>query len=178
MVVLPKYKALALAHSHSWAGHLGLKKMKVRPLHEFHWPYCFTGVENLVKSCDVCHRTGKPNEKKKVSADNLLVTKLGNKCILMMLCPATKFPEAVALKQPASAEIVYAMLSVFSRVGFPREVQSDKGSVFTSTFTTSFLERCGIEAIRSSVCNPQTNSVEKMRSVLKRNLRAPTFEHK
>lgn len=71
-----------------------------------------------------------------------------------------------------------ALLSIFSRVGFPSEIQSDNGSVFTSNLTSVFLERCGIKLVHSSVHHPQSNPVERMHSVLKRILRALCFEHK
>ncbi|EEC15882.1 polyprotein of retroviral origin, putative, partial [Ixodes scapularis] len=101
----------------------------------------------------------------------------GYRYILTMICPATKFPEAVPLKELNSVGIVDGLLSVFSRVGFPAELQSDQGSVFTSALTTTFLQKCGIRIVHSSVRHPQSNSVEAWHSVLKRVLRALCYEH-
>lgn len=132
-----------------------------------------------MKSCDSCQRVGKPNEKCKAplklvplitepfrrliidAVGPLPVTESGYKYILTMLCPATKFPEAVPLKELSSSEIVDGLLSVFSQIGFPAEIQSDHGSVFTSALTTTFLERCGIRIIHSSIYHPQSNAVER-----------------
>lgn len=101
----------------------------------------------------------------------------GCRYILTVLCVGTKFPEAVPLKELTSPCIVDALLSIFARVGFPAEIQSDNGSVFTSCLTTAFFERCGIKIIHSSIGHPQSNPVERMHAVLKRVLRALCFEH-
>lgn len=96
------------------------------------------------------------------------MTSSGHKYLLTLLCPATK---AIPLKELSSPEIVHGLLSIFSRMGFPAELQSDQGSVFTSALTTTFLERCGIKVIHSSINHPQTNSVERWHSVLKQVLK-------
>lgn len=101
----------------------------------------------------------------------------GCRYILTILCVGTKFPEAIPLKELNSPCIVDALLSTFARVGFPAEIQSDNGSVFTSCLTTTFFERCGIKISHSSIYHPQSNPVERMHSVLKRVLRALCFEH-
>lgn len=198
-LVVPKSlrcDVLKLCHSNSWAGHLGTRKTKQRLLQEWYWPGCFKDIENHVRACDTCQRVGKPNEKYKAPltlvpiisepfqrlvidvVGPLPVSKSGSKYVLTMICPATKFPEAVPLKEQTSPEIVDALLSVFARIGFPREIQCDNGSVFTSALTTTFLEKCGIRIIHSSLHHPQSNSVEKWHSVLKRVLRALTHEYK
>lgn len=198
LVVPQKYRSdlLELSHGSSWSGHLGIKKTKDRLLQEYYWPGCFRDAENFVRSCDACQRVGKPHDKKKApmrlvplitepfrrlvidTVGPLPVSKSGYRYVLTLLCPATKFPEACPLKELNSAEIVDALLSVFARIGFPAEIQSDQGSVFTSALTSTFLEKCGIRVVHSSVYHPQSNSVEKWHSVFKRVLRALTFEQK
>lgn len=198
LVVPEKYRAdvLRLCHGAGWLGHLGNKKTKERLLSEFYWPGCFRDAENQVRACDVCQRVGKPNEKSKAPlrlvplisepfqrlvidvVGPLPTTKTGYRYVLTMLCAATKFPEAVPLRELTSVEIVKALLDVFARVGFPREIQCDQGTVFTSALTTGFLEKCGIKIIHSSVYHPQTNSVERWHSVMKRVLRALIYENK
>ncbi|XP_064470077.1 uncharacterized protein LOC135384822 [Ornithodoros turicata] len=187
---------LKMSHDNSWAGHLGVRKTKQRLLQEWYWPGCFKDVERYVRACDTCQRVGNPNERCKAPLTlvpvisepfqrlvidvvaPLPVSKSGSKYILTMICPATKFPEAVPLKEQCSAEIVDGLLSVFSRIGFPREIQCDNGSVFTSALTTTFLQKCGIKVIHSSLYHPQSNSVEKWHSVLKRVLRALVHDFK
>ncbi|GFV11449.1 retrovirus-related Pol polyprotein from transposon 412 [Trichonephila clavipes] len=57
---------------------------------------------------------------------------------------------------------------IFSRIGFPRELQTDQGTSFMSALTTEFLERFGVKVVRSSVYHPQSNPVERMHRTLKR----------
>ncbi|KAK8769473.1 hypothetical protein V5799_014060 [Amblyomma americanum] len=185
---------LRLSHGGSCSGHLGVKKTKDRLLQEYYWPGCFRDVEHFVRTCDTCQRVGKPGDKSRAplklvpiitepfrrlvidTVGPLPVTATGYRHILTVICPATKFPEAVPLKDLSSVEIVNALLSIFARVGFPAEIQSDQGTVFTSALTTAFLERCGVKLLHSSVYHPQSNSVEKLHSVMKRVLRALCFQ--
>ncbi|XP_064474611.1 uncharacterized protein LOC135388765 isoform X1 [Ornithodoros turicata] len=198
LVVPRKYRQdiLHLSHACSWSGHLGIRKTKDRLLQEYYWPGCFKDVENFVRSCDSCQRVGKSTDQwkaplklvpiitepfKRLVIDTvgpLPQTKSGYRYILTLLCPATKFPEAVPLKEITSSEIVDALLGVFARIGFPSEIQSDQASVFTSALTTTFLQRCGITIVHSSVYHPQSNAVERWHSTLKRVLRALCYEHK
>ncbi|KAH9384934.1 hypothetical protein HPB48_026965 [Haemaphysalis longicornis] len=48
------------------------------------------------------------------------------------------------MKEQSSVEVVNALLSIFSRVALPKEIQCYQGSVFSSVLTAGFLEKCGI----------------------------------
>ena len=60
------------------------------------------------------------------------VSEKGDRYILTVVYYATKYPEAVALPKIETEWVAEALLDVFSRVGFPTEKLSDKGSQFTS----------------------------------------------
>lgn len=172
-----------------------IKKTKARLLQEFYWPGCFRDAENFAKSCDICQRLGKPNDKwkaplklvpiisepfRRVVIDTvgpLPTTSSGHRYVLTMICPVNKFPEAIPLRELRSTEIVDGLLSVFSLVVFPAELQSVQRSVFTSALTSTILERCGIKIIHGSIHHPQTNSVEHWHSALKRALRTLCQEY-
>jgi len=198
-LVVPKQfrpQLLKLVHDNPWTGHLGVNKTKERLLTEFYWPKCFKDCENYVRTCNTCQRVGKANERYKAPMKlvatikepfhRLIIdivgplpkTAAGNRYILTMLCAATRFPEAVPLDVASSSRIVDALLETFSRIGFPKEIQCDNGSVFTSVLTTTFLERCGTRIIHSSIQHPQSNAVERTHSVIKRLLRALCYENK
>lgn len=126
LVVPEKYLSdvLRLCHEAGWSGHLGNKKTKERLLSEFYWPGCFRDAEAQVRACDVCQRVGKPNEKSKAPlklvplilepfqrlvfdiVGPLPTTKSECRYVLIILCAATKFPEAVPLKELSSVEVV------------------------------------------------------------------------
>ena len=53
-------------------------------------------------------------------------------------------------------------------MGFPKEIQCDQGSYFTSQLTNAFLRKFNIKLTHSSVYHPQSNMVERLHRTLKR----------
>ncbi|GFW14495.1 retrovirus-related Pol polyprotein from transposon 297 [Trichonephila clavipes] len=84
---------------------------------------------------------------------------------------SSKFPEAIPVSDISSVSVTDALLNIFSRMGFSREIQCDQGTSFTSALTTEFFERFGILVRHSSVYHPQSNPVERFHRTLKRLLR-------
>ncbi|GFU66169.1 retrovirus-related Pol polyprotein from transposon 17.6 [Trichonephila clavipes] len=84
---------------------------------------------------------------------------------------SSKFPEAIPVSDISSVSVTDALLNIFSRTGFPREIQCDQGTSFTSALTTEFFERFGILVRHSLVYHPQSNPVERFHRTLKRLLR-------
>ncbi|GFW81748.1 retrovirus-related Pol polyprotein from transposon 297 [Trichonephila clavipes] len=84
---------------------------------------------------------------------------------------SSKFPEAIPVSDISSVSVTDALLNIFSRMGFPREIQCDQGTSFTSALTTEFFERFGILVRHSSVYHPQSNPVERFHRTLKLLLR-------
>ncbi|GFX29424.1 gypsy retrotransposon integrase-like protein 1 [Trichonephila clavipes] len=143
-------------------------------------------MERFVKTCDQCQRAGKPNDKKKASLKLVLVirevfTKLnidacgplpitskGNRYLITAICMSSKFPEAIPVSDISSVNVTEALLNIFSRMGFPREIQCDQSTSFTSALTTEFFERFGTLVRHSSVYHPQSNPVERFHRTLKR----------
>ncbi|GFY20171.1 retrovirus-related Pol polyprotein from transposon 412 [Trichonephila clavipes] len=146
-------------------------------------------MEQFVKTCDQCQTAGKPNDKKKaplklVSVFQEVFTKLnidacgplpitskGNRYLITAICMSSKFPEAIPVSDISSVSVTDALLNIFSRMGFPREIQCDQGTSFTSALTTEFFERFGILVRHSSVYHPQSNTVERFHRTLKQLLR-------
>ena len=56
----------------------------------------------------------------------------GYRYILTLIDMCTRFPEAVALKDITTSTVAEALLEIFSCVGLPLKVHSDRGSQFTS----------------------------------------------
>ncbi|GFV92741.1 retrovirus-related Pol polyprotein from transposon 297 [Trichonephila clavipes] len=146
-------------------------------------------MEQFVKTCDQCQRAGKPNDKKKAPlklvrviqeiftklnidpCGPLPITSKGNRYLITAICMSSKFPEAIPVSDISSVSVTDALLTIFSRMGFPREIQCDQGTSFTSALTTEFFERFGILVRHSSVYHPQSNPVERFHRTLKRLLR-------
>ncbi|GFS50097.1 retrovirus-related Pol polyprotein from transposon 412 [Trichonephila clavipes] len=63
-----------------------------------------------------------------------------------------------------------------AEIGFPREIQSDLGTSFTSELTTTFFNKFRIKVTRSSVSHPQSNAVERVHRTIKRVIKALCVE--
>ncbi|GFW49896.1 hypothetical protein TNCV_1885591 [Trichonephila clavipes] len=171
------------------SAHLGITKSKDKLNRYFYWSNCYRNMEQFVKTCDQCQRAGKPNDKKKAPLKLVLViqevfrklnidacgplpiTSKGNRYLITAICMSSKFPEPIPVSDISSVSVTDALLNIFSRMGFPREVQCDQGTSFTSALTTEFFERFGILVRHSSVYHPQSNPVERFHRTLKRLLR-------
>ncbi|GBN26224.1 Uncharacterized protein K02A2.6 [Araneus ventricosus] len=179
---------LALCHE-STSAHLGVTKTKDRLLRHYFWPNCVKDTENYVRSCDPCQRIGKAREKGKAPlklvpiiteifskinidvVEPLPISAKDNRYLLTAICMSSKYPEAIPVADINSVSVIDALLEVFSRMGFPREIQCDNGTSFTSHLTTEFFERFGIKVTHSSVHHPQSNPVERFHRTLKRLLK-------
>ncbi|ROT79099.1 hypothetical protein C7M84_002182 [Penaeus vannamei] len=114
-------------------------------------------VARFCRSCDPCQRTV---DKGRVSRAKLgrmpMITEPfqrvavdivgpiepraddGSRYILTIVDYATRYPEAIPLKNVETVSVAEALMSVFSRVGIPKEIMSDKGSQFRSDASTKF----------------------------------------
>ncbi|GFT56967.1 retrovirus-related Pol polyprotein from transposon 17.6 [Trichonephila clavipes] len=100
----------------------------------------------------------------------------GNKYLITVMCLTSKYPDAIPVLDIASKSVVNALLQVFSRMGFPREIQTDQGSSFMSCLTVEFFNRFGIKVSRCSVYHTQSNPVERFHRTIKRVLRVLCIE--
>ena len=84
----------------------------------------------------------------------LPMSRMGNKYILVVYDYATRFPEAFALKSIDAEHVAEALMSLFSRVGVPKEVLTDQGTNFTSRLLGKLYQLLGVKAIRTSPYQP------------------------
>ena len=122
------------------------------------------------RSCDICQRTiakGKVNKVplgkvplieepfKRVAMDIVgpitPASERGNRFILTVMDYATRYPEATPLKNIDTETVAEALVAIYSRVGVPAEVLSDRGTQFTS----DLMREVGrILSIKQLVCSP------------------------
>ncbi|GFT61561.1 retrovirus-related Pol polyprotein from transposon 17.6 [Trichonephila clavipes] len=130
------------------SAHLGITKSKDKLNRYFYSPNCYRDMEQFIKTCDQCQRAGKPNDKKKAplklvpviqevftklnidACGPLSITSKGNRYLITAICMSTKFPEAIPVSDISSVSVTDALLNIFSRMGFPREIQCDPGYFF------------------------------------------------
>lgn len=54
----------------------------------------------------------------------------GYKYVLTAMCLASKYPEAIPLKDVRAETVAEAMVDIFSRTGIPQKMLTDQGSQF------------------------------------------------
>lgn len=196
LIVIPlkfRDQIMKLCHS-GYSAHVGITKTKDRLLRNIFWPGCYWQIDEYVRSCDVCQRVGRGREKTKaplklVPIIGEIFTKVnidlcgplpesekGHKYLLTLICLSSKYAEAIPLTDSGSLAVTDALLQIFSRIGFPKEVQCDNGTSFTSNLTSEFFDRLGIKVTHSSILHPQSNPVERYHKSLKKLLRALCLE--
>ncbi|KAM7133958.1 uncharacterized protein RBU57_017819 [Macrochelys suwanniensis] len=105
-------------------------------------------------------------------------TRSGKKYILVVVDFATRYPEAVPLFSIEGDTVANALLTIFSRVGFPKEVLIDQGSNFMSALLRCLWEKCGVRHSWASAYHPQSNGlVERFHGMLKMMLKTFMNRH-
>ena len=61
----------------------------------------------------------------------LLKTKSGNNYLFIIVYMATRYPEAIPLRNIKAQTIIKALVKFFTLVGLQKHIQSDQGSNFT-----------------------------------------------
>ena len=196
-LVLPKYyrkKVLEVAHDIPMAGHLGRKKTLSRILQRFFWPGISHDVKQYCRSCAACQKVSKKSNKACLQAMPIIEepfsriamdivgpldrSKTGNKYILVLCDYATRYPEAIPLKNIDAETTSEAVAEVFTRFGIPREVLTDQGSNFMAELLGEVFRLLDISHIKTSPYHPQTDGlVERFNGTLKTMLRKFVQEH-
>ena len=192
-IVLPlsvRKSVLEIAHD-AYGGHLGVHKTYAKILNCFYWPGMKKDVAEFVRTCHVCQISGKPNQVipkaplqpilvpdepfSKIIIDNvgpLPKTKRGNQYLLTIICPTTRYPIAIPLRNISAKNVVNALMKVFTNFGIPKEIQSDRGSNFTSELFVRILKELDIKQTLSAAYHPESQgALERWHQTFKSMLR-------
>ena len=98
--------------------------------------------------------------------------------ILTIMCVATRFPEAIPLRNIRSKTIVKTMIKVFTLFSLPRSVQSDQGSNFMSSAFQQVMYELGIKQYKPSACHPESQrAIERFHQTLKTMVKIYCFDN-
>ena len=96
----------------------------------------------------------------------------GNRYILTCIDFATRYPETVPLRNIANVSVAEALVGIFCRVGVPKKVLSDNGSLFKSEMMTKVSRLLSLRQLFSSLYHSMGSSVfERFNGTLRRMLR-------
>ncbi|CAM5142308.1 unnamed protein product [Natator depressus] len=99
-------------------------------------------------------------------------TAQGHQHVLVVLDYATRYLEAVPLRNTASKTIAKELVQIFARVGLPKEILTDQGTPFMSKLMKDLCSLLHVQALRTSVYHPQTDGlVERFNRTLKAMIR-------
>ena len=134
-------KVMKVAHDSIFGGHLGIKKTKDRIQTNFYWLGMQGDVTSFCRSCDVCQKTTAKGSAFRVPLGDMpsrrvavdLVGPISPPSekvpyILTSVDHATRYPEAVPLKNIETETVAKALLDMYSGLGTPEEVLSDLGT--------------------------------------------------
>ncbi|PIK58927.1 hypothetical protein BSL78_04144 [Apostichopus japonicus] len=193
-LVVPKayrHFVMKMAHESILGGHQGARKTKHKILSDFYWPGCQADITRFCRSCDVCQRTVPKGRVGKLPLGTMPLietpfqrvaidivgpiqpkTDRNNRYILTIVDYATRYPEAVALPSIETTRVAEALITVFSRVGVPREVLTDQGTQFTSDLMREVGRLLSVRQLTTTPYHPACNGlVERFNGTLKLMLR-------
>ncbi|XP_076063452.1 uncharacterized protein LOC143038314 [Oratosquilla oratoria] len=182
---------LSVGHENPLAGHFSQRKTALKIADKFFWPGMAVDICDFCRSCDICQRMSSKGRVRPVPLHPLpiitepfsrvpidLVGPLsppfaeGHRYILTLIDFATDFPEAVPLKEVDSISVAESLLTIFSRVGIPRETLSDQGTQFTSQLMAELHKLLGVKPSFTTPFHPSGNGrVERLHGPLKAALR-------
>ena len=160
-IVLPRcYRriVLKLAHSIPLSGHLGRRRTRDRISQRFYWPRWAQDVTEYCRSCEACQKTmsGRVREKarlislpiidipfSRIAMDivgPLVRSKSGHKYILVIVDYATRYPEAIPLRDIEAHHIADELIKLFSRVGIPQEILTDQELILCHNYFKNYTE--------------------------------------
>ncbi|XP_068227998.1 uncharacterized protein [Palaemon carinicauda] len=165
-----------LYFAHTSESHLGVNKTYHRVLQDFFWPGIKKENKDYIMSCHQCQVTGRPNESiiraplqpisvPKQPFEKMIIdsvgpmpkTRKGKEYLLTVLCPTTRYPIAMPIKKINAKTIIGQLVEVFTTFGFPKILQCDRGTNFTSKLFKQSMQELNIHNVYASPYHPQTN---------------------
>ena len=182
---------LRMAHESLLGGHQAAKRTSDRVLAEFWWPGIGADIKRYCQSCDICQRTIPKGRVTKVPLGEMPLmeapfervgvdlvgpiapmTERGHRYILVMMDYATRYPEAVPLKNITAERVAEELLGMFTRLGIPKQILTDQGTQFMSGVMKEMSRLLSIKQLTTTPYHAMTNGLcERQNGVLKSTLR-------
>ena len=181
------------AHDSPLTIHPGSTKMYQDLRQRFWWTRMKREIAEFVANCDVCRRVKAEHQRPagtlqplaipewkwdKVSMDFITgfpKTKKGNNAIFVVIDRLSKVAHFLPVRESITAsQLAELYISrIVSLHGVPLEINSDRGSIFTSRFWESFQNAMGTHLSFSTAFHPQSSGqVERVNQILEDMLRA------
>lgn len=186
-----KRDILAHCHDDPLAGHFGINKTFELVHRTYHWAGLRQYVKRFVSTCLTCQRNKAVQHKpygllrplpvpetpwSSISMDFIVQLPQSNgfTAILVVVDRLTKMAHFIPTVDEVDATTTASLFlnRIVSAHGLPDDIVTDRGSVFTSSFTKTFLEALGIMQNLSTAFHPQTDGqTERTNATLEQYLR-------
>ena len=181
------------AHDTPLSIHPGSTKMYLDIRQKYWWSKMKQDIARYIEECDVCRRVKAEHQKPagllqplpipewkwdKIQMDfvtGLPKSQKGNDAIFVVIDQFSKVAHFLPVKETITAsQLANLYISrIVSLHGIPKEISSDRGSIFTSKFWDSFQEAMGTHITWSTAYHPQSQGqVERVNQILEDMLRA------
>ncbi|GJR11726.1 reverse transcriptase domain-containing protein [Tanacetum coccineum] len=133
----------------------------------FFWPTIYRDAHAMIKSCDSCQRQGKISQRDEMPQNAIQV------------CEIFDWVEAKALPTNDARVVVKFLKSLFSRLGTPRAIISDRGTHFCNDQFAKVMSKSGVTHRLATAYHPQmSGQVEVSNRGLKRILERTVGENR
>jgi hypothetical protein len=179
-------------HDVPQAGHGGTAKTTELIQRRYYWPKMRETIKRYVKNCDTCQRIKvvrhapygllqsneipmKPWQSIAMDFITDLPGSEGNDSILVVIDRLTKMSHFIPCKKELTAEGLARIMTkeIFRLHGIPKDIITDRGTLFTSDFWKNYMTKMGVDRRLSTAFHPQTDGqTERTNSILEQYLRA------
>ena len=164
---------IEMHHDKVFAGHQGVKRTRDLIKLNYFWPNMDRDVETYVRQCESCakfkvgrHPTAPLGELPETTSPFEMTsidicgpypeTKRGNRYLLTFIDHFSRYPEAIPIPRQDAPTVARALVTeIFSRLGCPQSLSSDKGSNFMSELFQEMCKLLQVKRINSTAFNPQ-----------------------
>lgn len=181
LLVIPRHlrrEVLEHLHNDPTCAHGGLLKTYTRVRLRYYWPGLYGSVQKFLRSCPECQRRKPPSHSsqgllqpipcperpfQRVGIDlfgPLPNSSSGNRWTIVAIDHLTRYVETAALPSATAENVANFFLNqIVLRHGAPKELLSDRGTVFLSKIVEEVLRACSVIHRTTSPYHPQTNGM-------------------
>ena len=161
-----------------------LTRTKLRVRDSVFWPGINKDIENLVKTCDICQKNARRNNKDPVLAREIPVVPwtmlemdlftLDGHTFLLVVDVMSKFPVVRILNTESSRSVLNALKGVYCNFGLPKKILSDNEPCFWAEEFIGVHVKLGVKVKKSITYNHQSvgmmeRMVQTVKQIMTRN---------
>ena len=186
-----KTDILGQSHDHPTAGHFGRFKTLELLSRNFYWPNISRFVKDYIRTCDLCQRSKPPRHRpygllqplpvpeqpwSSISLDHIvdLPISSGFDAILVVVCRLTKMAHFIPCMSTDTANDFARLFekNIHRLHGLPKDIVSDRGTLFTSAFWRDVCRQLDIKQNLSTAFHPQSDGqTERVNAIVEQYLR-------